>query len=303
MRGAPGPRLHAVGSSPFRAGPFRLVAMKKGINIWAFSSADLASNFDVARDAGFEGVELALDEAGAVGLDSSRDELSAVKELAVEKQIELYSLATGLYWKYSMTSDDPATRAKAEDVVVRQLEAAAALGCDTILVIPGMVAGLSPGGEVVPYDVVYERAYEAISRLAPRARSLGVAIGLENVWNGFFLSPLEMRDFVDKINNPFVKVYFDVGNVIREGYAEQWINILAGRIAKVHFKDYKRAVGTLDGFCDLLSGDVDYPAVVAALSAIRYDDWVTAEVFPYRNHPEALIYGASAAMDRILGKR
>ncbi|MCL2462156.1 MAG: sugar phosphate isomerase/epimerase [Defluviitaleaceae bacterium] len=277
--------------------------MKKGISIWAFTGHDLAQKFALAREAGFDGVELSLDETGALSLDSSESDIVSVREMAAKSGIELYSLATGLYWKYPLTAAGPAARAKAENIVRKQLETAALLGCDTILVLPGLVSGLEPGGDVVPYDTVYNRALEALTRLAPYAAEQKVAIGLENVWNKFLLSPLETRDFIDKINSPFVKAYFDVGNVVRDGYPEQWIRILGSRIAKVHFKDYKRAVGTLDGFCDLLSGDVDYPEVMKALGEAGYDGWVTAEVFPYLHHPEALIFGASLAMDRILGKK
>jgi len=276
--------------------------MKKSISIWAFAGQNLAENFALARRAGFEGVELALDEAGPVSLDSARADMAAVRGTAVDAGIELPSLATGLFWKYSLTSNDPAVRAKAEDVAKKQLDAAAWLGCDTVLVIPGMVAGFDPGSEVVPYDTAYARALEAVSRLEPYARERGVVIGVENVWNKFLLSPLEMRGFIDEIGSAFVKAYFDVGNVVRDGYPEQWIRILGGRVAKVHFKDYRRTVGTLGGFCDLLSGDVDYPEVMKALGEAGYDGWVTAEVFPYAYHPEALIFGASMAMERILGR-
>ncbi|MCL2352093.1 MAG: sugar phosphate isomerase/epimerase [Firmicutes bacterium] len=276
--------------------------MKKGISVWAFAGKDPARNFALAREAGFDGVELALDEDGPVGLGSTKAEMEELRDLAAKSGIELYSLATGLYWKYSFTSGSAETRAKAAEVAKKQLDAASWLKCDAILLIPGMVAGFEPGGEVVPYDAAYDRALEAVSRLAPYAEERGVAIGVENVWNKFLLSPLEMRDFIDKAGSPFVKAYFDVGNALRDGYPEQWIRILGNRIAKVHFKDYSRAVGTLEGFRDLLSGDVDYPEVMKALADTGYDGWVTAEVFPYRRYPEALIFGASMAMDRILGR-
>src|SRR5659263_668632 len=87
-------------------------------------------------------------------------------------------------------------------------------------------------------------------------------IGLENVWNKFLLSPIEMRDFIDKIDSSYVGAYLDVGNVINTGYPEQWIRILGKRIKKVHFKDFRKSVGTLSGFVDLLAGDVDYPEVM-----------------------------------------
>ena len=114
---------------------------------------------------------------------------------------------------------------------------------------------------------------------------------------------MEMRDFIDKIDSPFVGSYFDVGNVVINGYPEHWIRILGNRIKKVHFKDFRRAVGTLDGFVDLLAGDVNYPEVVKALEEVGYDGWVSAEMIPnYKYHTETIIYNTSNAMDAILGR-
>ena len=62
------------------------------------------------------------------------------------------------------------------------------------------------------------------------------------------------------------------------GFPEMWIEILGSRIGRVHVKDFKRSIGTLDGFTDLLSGDVNYPAVIAALEKFGYDGPLTAEM-------------------------
>ncbi|RKY67851.1 MAG: sugar phosphate isomerase/epimerase, partial [Candidatus Latescibacterota bacterium] len=137
--------------------------------------------------------------------------------------------------------------------------------------------------------------------LAPVAEQLKVAVCVENVWNKFLLSPLEMRDFVDAVDSEYVGVYFDVGNVIPMGYPEHWIQILGKRIKRVHFKDFRRNVGTLDGFVDLLEGDVNWPEVMAALRRIGYNSYATAEMIPpYTHHPEALVCNTSRSMDYIL---
>ena len=279
--------------------------MKKGINTWAFRAGmPLEQIFSLAARTGYEGVELVLDESGPVNLCSTEEDMSLVKKLAKDAGISLYSLATGLYWKYSLTSDDPSLRAKARYVVRRQLELASQLGCDTILVVPGAVSvEFAPELSVVPYDTAYNRALEAIEELREDAQKLGVCIGVENVWNNFLLSPLEFRDFIDRVDSKWVGAFFDVGNVVKFGYPEHWINILGQRIQKIHFKDFRRGAGNLAGFVDLLSGDVDYIAVMNALREIGYDGWVTAEMLPpYASYPDQLIYNTSGAMDRILGR-
>lgn len=277
--------------------------MKKGINIWSFSDQlSIAECAHIAKDAGFAGIELSLNAEGELGLDVTDSQLTTIRETVINEGLEISGLATGLYWEYAMTSDDPATRQQAIDICRKQLEVAAALEVDTILVIPGGVGvDFIPDYPIVVYDVAYERALEAISTLSKEAQAIGVQIGIENVWNKFLLSPLEMKTFLDEIHSDYVGSYFDVGNVVYSGYPEHWIAILGERIKKVHFKDYRREVGGLAGFVDLLAGDVDYPAVIEALRKIDYTNYVTAEMIPpYKHHSNQIIYNTSYSMDAIL---
>ncbi|MDP5274831.1 sugar phosphate isomerase/epimerase family protein [Chengkuizengella axinellae] len=277
--------------------------MKKGINIWAFPEGmKISECMTIAKDAGFEGIELALNEIGELSLESNETEMFAIRKQAKDMQLEITSLATGLYWNYSLTSNQEHIRNKAKDIMKKQLQFASILGVDTILVVPGAVGvDFIPDSEVVPYDQAYDYALEALTECASEAEHLKVSIGIENVWNKFLLSPLEMKGFIDKINSDYVGAYFDVGNVLYSGYSEQWIHILNTRIKKVHFKDYRRDAGGLHGFVDLLAGDVDYPVVIAALQNIGYNGYVTAEMIPpYKHHSTQIIYNTSQSMSRIL---
>ena len=279
--------------------------MKKGISIWSFPNDTLKNNFELAKKAGFEGVEVALDETGEVSLESTEKDLLEVKRQAEDSGIELYSIASGLYWSYWLNDDDAVVREKAKDIVKKQLESASILGCESILVIPGTVnAEFAAPGKVVDYETTYKRSLEAITELKEYAEKYKVEIGLENVWNKFLVSPMEMRDFIDKVGSKYVGSYFDVGNVLFNGYPEHWITILGDRIKKVHFKDYRVAAGGLHGFVDLLAGDINYPEVIKALQSIGYDGWVSAEMIPnYTHYTETIIYNTSNAMDRILGRK
>ena len=279
--------------------------MKKSINIWSFIGKTNKEAMKLAKDAGFEGIELALGGDGEITMTSTDEELLSIKAYAEELGIKIPSLSSGLCWANSLTANDPEERQRAFDMVVRQLYCAKMIGAETILVIPGSVSvEFVPEWGVVDYDVVWDRALEQVKKLAVVAEEYGVQIGLENVWNKFLLSPIEMRDFIDKIGSDFVGSYFDVGNVVYAGYPEHWIRLLGSRIKKVHFKDYRTAAGGLHGFVDLLAGDVNYPAVVKALSEVGYDGWISAEMIPnYKYHTEAIIYNTSLAMDKILGRK
>ena len=211
--------------------------------------------------------------------------------------LEISGVASGESWTTSPTANDEDVREKIIDFTQKALQVSHWLGSDAYLFVPGAVeVFFLPDAEVIPYDVCYQRASEAISQLVPVAEKLGVAIAVENVWNKFLLSPLEMREFIDNFNTSQVGVYFDVGNVLLTGYPDQWIRILGSRIKRVHIKDFKRSVGTADGFVDLLEGDVDFDAIKKALTEINYDGYVTAEMIPYvHGRPEK----TAAAMKKI----
>lgn len=280
--------------------------MKKGISIWSFPAQSLKDSFMLAKDAGFEGVEVALDESeGELTLASTEKEIKEIKKQAEDAGIELYSVASGLYWNYWLSSEDEAERQKAQDIVKKQLEAASILGCQSILVIPGAVnAEFAAPGRVVDYETTYNNSLESICKVKEYAEQYKVEIGLENVWNKFLLSPVEMREFIDKVGSDYVGSYLDIGNTLANGFPEHWIKTLGKRIKKVHFKDYRVEAGGLHGFVDLLAGDVNYPAVTKALEEIGYDGWVTAEMIPnYKYYTEAIIYNTSYSMDKILGRK
>ena len=279
--------------------------MKKSISIWSFyGDWSLEEKLRLAKEAGFAGFEIDLSENGPVNLNSTAADLRVVRALAERCGVQLSGLATGLYWGANAVSANAATREKAGRILQKQMECATALGIDTILVVPGAVGvDFIPGCEIVPYHLAYERAKDFIRASLPAAEKARVTLGIENVWNKFLLSPLEMKSFIDGLNSERVGSYFDVGNTLATGYPEHWIAALGSRIRRVHFKDYRRAVGTADGFCDLLSGDVNWPEVMAALKAVGYQGWVAAEMIPpvpfYQHCPEVLLHNTSRAMDAI----
>ncbi|HEY3411499.1 MAG TPA: sugar phosphate isomerase/epimerase family protein [Armatimonadota bacterium] len=280
--------------------------MNKGISRWSIpAEIPLEEAMRQAREAGFEGLELSFDAAGDLDFTTTQAQAEAVRSLADRVGIGIAGLATGYHWEHPLTSGDPSKRTAGISAVDKMLDIAKWIGVDAILVVPGAVdVFFLPGSEVVPYDVAYQLSKDAIGGLVKKAEANKVAIGLENVWNKFLLSPLELRDFIDSFGSEYVGSWFDVGNVLNTGYPEHWIPILGKRIKRVHVKDFKTAIGNANGFCDLGEGDVNWPAVTAALNAIGYDGWVTAEMIPtYSVFPAGTVYAASMGLDYILGRR
>ena len=278
--------------------------MKKAINLWAFpEDYSMDRCFELAKSAGFEGVELVVQE-GRLSPSASDKDVEEIRILVEKKGLKISSLATGLFWDYNLVSADPKKREKAEELIKDMLRMANILGADTILVVPGAVdIPWVENAEKVPYDVALKRAKESVEKVLETAEKLKVNIGLENVWNRLFLSPIEFRDFIDELGSEYVGIYLDVGNIVLTGFPEQWIRIMGERIKKVHLKDFRLSVGNLDGFVGLLEGDVNWPEVMKALKEVNYDGYLVAEVFPLRYHPDYQIFKTSLGMDFIMGRR
>ena len=283
--------------------------MKKSISYWAFpggleGAKPIAECIREAKEAGFEAVELACGDSGVLTPRTTKQECATIRSEAEKAGVAIASLASGVYWGYNLGCNKAEDRARCEEAVKGMLQVASWLGVDALLYIPAAVdVFFNPQAEVISYDIVLDRAVKGTKRLLKTAEKCKVALCVENVWNKFLLSPVEMRDFVDQFGSEYVGAYFDVGNVMPFGYPQQWIRILGKRIRRVHFKDFKVAVADANGFCDLLEGDVPWPEVMAALREIGYQGPCTAEMIPlYRHHPMVRIRNTSNAMDAILGR-
>lgn len=283
----------------------------KSLNYWSLpggldGTLAVEECLETARRHGFEAVELCIGEAGTAGLGLDTDEARCRAILAYAKKVgvQVASMASGLYWGYALGSDSPSDRERAREALARMIEITSWLEARTLLTIPGAVdVFFRPGGSVIAYDTLWERTTDGISQVLPLAEQRGVTLAIENVWNKFLLSPQEMARFIDQFGSSAIGAYVDVANILLYGYPEQWLRILGPRVKGVHFKDFRRAVGTVEGFVDLLEGDVDWPAVTRALAGIKYSGPVVAEMIPlYRHFPDIRIANTSRAMDAILGR-
>lgn len=253
-----------------------------------------------AAERGFHGIELGLNGDGRTGLAAPYDEPDKAAELARSLGLELPStMGPSFLDLFHLELDESLPQIVAR--TDRGLQGAKALGATAVLQIPGFVqVAWDPRSPIVPYDVAYDRSVAIYRELAKVAEKHQITLCVENVWNRFLLSPLEMRSFVDTIGSPYVKAYFDVGNVLFSGFPEQWIKILGSRIERVHLKDFRTAVGNLQGFVTLLEGDVNWKEVMSALREIGYTGYLTAEYGPYGHCPDVLLDHLSAAMDALI---
>ena len=265
-------------------------------------------SLQLAKDAGFDGVEINFDLTGEFSAESTEAEIVAIRKLAEQIGIEISGVCSFLFWPYSMTHNDPARRKKGIELAGQMVEAAQLLKTDNLLVVPGAVyAPWIEDFDPVPNDVCDRRARDAIRQLLPAAEKAGVSINIENIFaNGFLFSPQEMIDFVDGFGSKHVQVHFDTGNIMHYQFPEHWVRILGKRVKNIHFKEFDKRQNefTLNTFRTLLDGTTNWPAVIEELDKIDYRGYLTFEYFhPFSHYPEALIYQTSDALDWMLGRK
>jgi hexulose-6-phosphate isomerase len=291
--------------------PPKRYAMKKSIKLWAFPYPQkwtLRQCLQIAKDAGFDAVELNYDLESDVSVKAGPKELAEVRKMAEEIGIAISGLCSFLFWPYPLSSNDGAKRSRGMELASKMIEAAGALGTENLLVVPGAVCiPWRDDHEPVPNDVCEQRAKEAIGKALPLAEKMKVSLNMENIFfNGFLMTPMEMAAFVDSFHSERVNVHFDTGNIMEYQYPEHWIRILGKRIRNVHLKEYtkKGTDHSLEAFRPLLDGTTNWPAVLESFEQTGYTGYLTFEYFhPYLHWPEALVYQTSDSLDRMLGRK
>ena len=250
----------------------------------------LKQKFTMLREAGFQGAEM----------QSGRDQ-KEVLEARDAAGLEIPSVVMATHWTHPLSDPNPSARQVSVDALKQALRDAKAYGAKSVLLVPAVVK------KEVSYADAYTRSVAEIKKCVPLAEELGVAIAIENVWNNFLLSPLEAVNYVDGFKSPMVRWHLDIGNLIATAWPEHWVRALGPRIAAIHVKEYSRKLRDDEGRnagwnVQLMEGDSDWPAVMAALDAVNYPGWLISE----QRRPDPKMSDAdflshiSQKMDRIL---
>ncbi|WP_313512811.1 sugar phosphate isomerase/epimerase family protein [Sphingobacterium sp.] len=244
--------------------------IKKGLGYWMIKEdLSLLDKFKLVKDLGFDGIEF----------NSPLDiPLKDLLEARDKTGIEIPSTVNKDHWGKPISDPDPAVRQFTIDSMVKSLEQTKELGGDTVLLVPGVVS------DAVSYKTAYGNALDSIRKMIPHAEKTGVKIALENVWNNFILSPIEAKDFLDKINHPLVGWYFDLGNILRYGWPDHWLEVLGDKVFKLHVKEYSKKIMNEEGLgkgfnVELTQGDVNWSQVMKTIKDINYKgQYMTLEV-------------------------
>jgi hexulose-6-phosphate isomerase len=218
------------------------------------------------KAAGYDGVE-----------PNSHDDRNAILDAVKETGLTFSSVCNSKHWNVPLSHPEAAVRKQGVEAMVRAMEDAKFYGTDAVLLVPGKV------DDATPYDVCWKRSTECIRELIPAAEELKIKMCIENVWNGFLLSPLEAARYVDQFESRYVKFYFDCGNILHYGAPDQWIRILGSRIGRIHIKEYSEQKANKEGKwagfgAKLTEGDVPWDKVMQQIVANYEGGWLTTEM-------------------------
>jgi L-ribulose-5-phosphate 3-epimerase len=278
-----------IGGSSFMAGESlsgnsaKSFAIKKGLVYDMLPQAlNHLERFRLARGVGFEVVQ-----APTTSDERTAEEMKAAADKAA---IRIDSVMNIDHWDYPLSSSDPAVVEKSLSGMRTSLHNAKLWGSDVVLLVPAVVNAQTS------YRDAWVRSQQQIRKLIPLASELKVVIGIEEVWNKFLLSPLEMQRYIAEFNSPWVKAWFDTGNVLLYGYPQDWIRTLGASIVKLHIKDFKRQKDRYN-WVNLGDGDTDWPEIRKALADIKYAGSAIVEL---GGGDEAYLRDVSRRLDRLL---
>ena len=288
---APLASLHPMATSRAVAAPASSAAtgrMKKAVQIYMLpKNLSYADRFKLAGDVGFDGVEAQTIEDPKVAEE--------IKKASEDAHVPIHSVMNMAHWENPLSSSDPAVVRKSLDGMKTSLHNARLWGAETVLLVPGVVTAN------ITYQEAWTRSQKNIRTLIPLAEELHVIICIEEVWNKFLLSPLEMATYVDEFKSPWIRQYFDVGNVVLYGYPQDWIHTLGKRFRKVHLKDFKVLSHGFRPFqaefVNLGDGDIDWAAVRQAFADVGYTGWTTTELDP---GDEAYLRDVAKRVDKLV---
>ena len=231
-----------------------LSSCKIGICDWDIRSTGHPNSFAVAKELGFEGVQVSYETSGPNSL-ANKANRQRFADAATQSGAGIASLCMGLLNNFPL-----ATTPEAETWVEDCIDAMVDINVDqTLLAFFGK-------GDMNEMKEQQPLAINKLKRLAAIAEKKNKILAIES-----YLSAEDHIKLLDTIGSNAVKVYYDVRNSFNKGYdIFHEMNLLGKKnlISQIHFKEDESLLG---------KGDINFTKVVETLVNINYKGWLIVE--------------------------
>lgn len=268
----------------------------------AYTKHSLADALAGIKSAGFDAVEILADIPHAYP--------GTVDAATVARQLDRLGLVvsnvnancTFGYWKDappepyfepSLISPDAKHRQDRSDLIRSTLRFAREIGAANVSITSGRcLAGMPP-------DRAARQFAESIKPILDDADRLNVNVGIECEPGLFLEYVAELRDWIDRLKHPRFGANLDIGHsqVIGESIPDV-IHALSDRIWNMHVEDIpgRKHYHMIPG-----EGTIDWAALRDALRAIRYDRFLSVELYTHTADPQAAAEKSYRFLRELLG--
>jgi sugar phosphate isomerase/epimerase len=185
------------------------------------------------------------------------------------------------YWYPSFIEPEPHYRQVRIDHTHRALDLCAELGAPHITTEPG-----GPLATGQPRQEAIDLFVEVLKPLAQHAHDRGILLLIEPEPDLLLETTDQYLEVAERVNAPSIGLNFDVGHAfcVREDLPRA-IAKLAPHTRHYHFEDI--AATRVHHHLVPGTGAIDFAAVVSAIRATGYDGWLTVELYPFLDDPDA----------------
>lgn len=253
---------------------------------------------------GYQGLELLADVPHAWPAGLIEERKTAIRKCLEENRMVISNVNGFMmnavadprqpYWHPSWIEPDRHYRAIRREHTKRALRLAKELGAPSIQTEPG-----GPLGAGQSWHAAAEIFYDEVMPCVALAEQLEVFLLIEPE-PGLLIERFEQYlEFAGRIGSPWVGLNFDIGHAFCVGEAPQhWIARMAPHTKHYHFED----IAATREHAHLVPGRgaIDFPAVFREIATSGYEGWITVELYPYINDPDAAGSEAKRFLEAII---
>ena len=239
-------------------------------------SMTLGQKLDCAKDCGFDYVELSVDETDdkLARLEWTKEERLALVQEMYRAGLPIRSMCLSGHRRFPFGAKDPAVRQRGMEIMEKAIDLADDLGIRTI-----QLAGYDAYYEKDQWEHSREYFLEGLQKAVELAAAKGISMGFETMETPFMNTVWKSMFYVNHIDNPWLGVYPDCGNLTNAAVADGSSvvhDLYSGRghIIAMHLKATKPGL-----FRDMVFDDptshVDFEADIAQAWKLGVRRYVT----------------------------